>query len=158
MNKTIDTSITVKALKDAQSKIAARRPPGSSDPENQHYDHDAFMWDYYQNAIDSLSKLRAPLADAAPEANTGKTVLLENHAVSAPQASEAVHREAGLWLAIGTVEELALQYRLKYDTEGCNSYSEGGADALDAAEAAIRALLMGSAALAAQPGAQKAKA
>lgn len=58
-----DGSLAAQALKSAQSNIAAYRPRGSSDPESSQYDHDAFMWDYYQRAIDSLALASAPVAD-----------------------------------------------------------------------------------------------
>lgn len=67
---------------------------------------------------------------------------------AAPQASEAV-RDAALNDAISILINLSARYRHNYDKEGCNSYHEGGSDALDEAEQAIRA------ALSAQPGAQK---
>ncbi|MGK0556119.1 hypothetical protein [Bordetella bronchiseptica] len=59
-----DESLAVQALKAAQNNIAACRPPGSSDPKSPQYDHDAFMWDYYQRAIDSLALASAPVARA----------------------------------------------------------------------------------------------
>ncbi|CUJ50170.1 Uncharacterised protein [Achromobacter sp. 2789STDY5608633] len=58
-----EDSLAVQALKSAQNNIAARRPPGSSDPQSPRYDHDAFLWDYYQRAIDSLALASAPVAD-----------------------------------------------------------------------------------------------
>ncbi|MGY6272734.1 hypothetical protein ACXIUT_23895 [Achromobacter denitrificans] len=57
-----EDSLAVQALKSAQNNIAARRPPGSSDPQSLRYDHDAFLWDYYQRAIDSLALASAPAA------------------------------------------------------------------------------------------------
>ncbi|WP_033460366.1 hypothetical protein [Bordetella bronchiseptica] len=60
-----DESLAVQALKAAQNNIAACRPPGSSDPKSPQYDHDAFMWDYYQRAIDSLALASAPVAGEA---------------------------------------------------------------------------------------------
>ncbi|HWN48134.1 MAG TPA: hypothetical protein VNM71_12295 [Steroidobacteraceae bacterium] len=40
-------------MRTAQHNIASWRPSGSSDPESDAYDHDAFMWDFYQSAIDA---------------------------------------------------------------------------------------------------------
>lgn len=51
-----DAALIVEALRSAQNNLCAYRPPGSSDPENPNYDHDAFMWDYYQRAIDAAMK------------------------------------------------------------------------------------------------------
>jgi len=78
-------SLAAQALKSAQSNIAAYRPPGSSDPESSQYDHDAFMWDYYQRAIDSLALASAPVAeDAAYIAQLRAALILarDSHGVS----------------------------------------------------------------------------
>lgn len=54
-----DTGKAIRALKTAQNNLCARRPFGaSSDPNSPDYDHDAFMWDFYQSAIDSLTALK----------------------------------------------------------------------------------------------------
>lgn len=95
-------SLAAQALKSAQSNIAAYRPPGSSNPESSQYDHDAFMWDYYQRAIDSLALASAPVAgEAKPSAfilapiQQDHTLLVRYHfgqppaAEAAPGASEA---------------------------------------------------------------------
>lgn len=60
-----DEPLPVQALRAAQNNIAACRPLGSSDPQSPSYDHDAFMWDYYQRAIDSLTLASAPVAGEA---------------------------------------------------------------------------------------------
>lgn len=52
-----DLSIVLDALEAAQGNIAAHRPVGSSDPGSDRYDHDAFMWDFYQKAIDHARRL-----------------------------------------------------------------------------------------------------
>ncbi|KDC59382.1 hypothetical protein L512_5219 [Bordetella bronchiseptica MBORD624] len=70
-----DESLAVQALKAAQNNIAACRPPGSSDPKSPQYDHDAFMWDYYQRAIDSLALASAPVAGEAQPDDLNKRLL-----------------------------------------------------------------------------------
>lgn len=40
-----------KRVKTAQNNLASSRPRGSSDPDSPNYDHGAFMWDYYGEAI-----------------------------------------------------------------------------------------------------------
>lgn len=48
-----DMKPVIEALGAAQSnECGPHRPLGSSDPDSVNYDHDAFMWDYYQRAID----------------------------------------------------------------------------------------------------------
>lgn len=50
------TGKAIEALKSAQNNVCARRPFGTSaDPNSDDYDHDTFMWDFYQAAIDSLT-------------------------------------------------------------------------------------------------------
>ncbi|MGZ9981507.1 hypothetical protein ACXXCT_08565 [Bordetella bronchiseptica] len=64
-----DGPLAVQALKAAQNNIAACRPPGSSDPKSPQYDHDAFMWDYYQRAIDSLALASASVTKPLTQQN-----------------------------------------------------------------------------------------
>lgn len=50
--------VAIKALRSAQGNIAAFQPEGDPNPDSDDYDHDAFMWQYYQQAIDSLQRLQ----------------------------------------------------------------------------------------------------
>lgn len=48
----------IEALETAQNnECGPHRPIGSSDPDSVNYDHDAFMWDYYQRAIDHARRV-----------------------------------------------------------------------------------------------------
>ncbi|WLW59869.1 hypothetical protein RA224_21880 [Achromobacter aegrifaciens] len=96
----------------------------------------------------NVSDWNCPRCGHAEECSTMDAALMLRDYLAAPQASEAV-RDAAINDVISILLNLSARYRHNYDKEGCNSYHEGGADALDEAEQAIRA------ALSAQPGAQK---
>lgn len=50
--------VIIEALKCAQNnECGPRRPFGSSDPDSDDYACDAFMWDYYQKAIDHARRI-----------------------------------------------------------------------------------------------------
>lgn len=53
-----DMRTVIEALKAAQNnECGPRRPWGSADPDSDEYAHDAFMWDYYQRAIDHARRV-----------------------------------------------------------------------------------------------------
>lgn len=53
-----DMKPVIEALGAAQSnECGPHRPLGSSDPDSVNYNHDAFMWDYYQRAIDHARRV-----------------------------------------------------------------------------------------------------
>lgn len=67
-----DAKAVLAALVSAQCSIAASRPPGSSNPDSAGYDHDAFMWDYYQRAIEAARRLcAAPPVQQGPMGREG---------------------------------------------------------------------------------------
>lgn len=57
-----DMKPVIEALEAAQNnECGPHRPFGSSDPDSDDYDHDAFMWDYYQKAIDHARRFEGEL-------------------------------------------------------------------------------------------------
>lgn len=150
-----DDGITAETLDAARNAIhqpyraAQASAPVAGEAQNSDSRYAAKSSTYDAARIIKLPTVDTALA-AFIENSDGNTALALVQAIldAAPQASEAV-RDAALNDAISILLNLSARYRHNYDKEGCNSYHEGGADALDEAEQAIRA------ALSAQPGAQK---